>query len=215
MNDMARSTQGDVRFWDRIADKYFRSPIAAPDIYEDKLRRTQARMQRDMIVLEFGCGTGGTAVRHSAHVARYHAIDVSDMMLDHARRQAREAGVRNLHFERADISDYPMPRSEFDMILGLSILHLVRDLDHVLEVVWRGLRPGGTFVSNTACLGERMGWFRYVAPIGRALGRVPFVRVMTEDWLISRMEAHGFEIEERWQPGKSLAVFVVARKPES
>lgn len=47
-----------IRFWDRIAEKYAKQPIANPEAYEEKLRLTRRRLTPDSSVLEFGCGTG-------------------------------------------------------------------------------------------------------------------------------------------------------------
>ena len=55
-------------FWDRIAPKYSRQPIADPESYARKLAATQALMQPDMAVLELGCGTGSTALEHAERV---------------------------------------------------------------------------------------------------------------------------------------------------
>ena len=46
------------RFWDRMADRYVRSPIADEDAYRTKLAVTQGYFRPDMEVLEFGSGSG-------------------------------------------------------------------------------------------------------------------------------------------------------------
>jgi hypothetical protein len=79
--------------------------------------------------------------------------------------------------------------------------------------VWRLLKPGGVFVSSTACLGDSMRWFKLIAPLGRRLGVMPFVAVFTSDELEACLEQATFQIVHRWQPGKGKAVFLIARKP--
>lgn len=201
-------------FWDRVAAKYFKQPIADEAAYQEKLRRTRTYLNEDSTVFEFGCGTGGTAIAHAPYVSHVLATDISPKMLEIARRQAADEGVRNVVFECADIAEYPSPAKPFDAVLGMSILHLVEDLDAVISKVSAMLAPGGVFVSSTACLGDRMAWFKLIAPIGRALGRFPYVKVMKADDLVASLEANGFEIEERWRPndGKAHAVFIIARK---
>ena len=53
------------RFWDKIAVKYSRRPIADEASYQKKLEKSQAYFRPDTEVLEFGCGTGGTAIIHA------------------------------------------------------------------------------------------------------------------------------------------------------
>ncbi|MAN77146.1 class I SAM-dependent methyltransferase [Pelagibacterium flavum] len=201
------------RFWDKTADKYARLPITHEDDYETKLRVTQGYLRPDMRLLEFGCGTGGTAIAHAPHVAHILAIDFSERMLEKARQRAHEAEVTNITFERADITTLPLPDQPYDMVLGLSILHLLKDPDAVIARVYRMLRPGGYFVSSTACLGDTMGYFKVLAPIGRALGLLPILKVMSTDEVIAKIKRPGFEIAHRWKPGPDRALFVVARKP--
>ncbi len=203
----------DHKIWDRYAAGYFKRPIANPEVYEEKLRMTREHLKPDMDVLEFGCGTGGTAIRHSPHVHHIQAVDISEAMLDIGRQQVEEDGIKNVWFERADIAEYEASPESYDAVLGLSILHLLEDPAETIASVYRWLKPGGMFVSSTACLGDKMGWFRYVAPVGRALGRIPYVNVFKADYLVDELAAAGFLIETHWQPEGSMGVFVIARKP--
>ena len=100
-------------------------------------------------------------------------------------------------------------------MLGLSILHLLDDRESAIAKVHDMLKPGGVFVSSTACLGDTMKWFRFVGPIGNALGLIPKVSVFSQDELLESIVDAGFEIDHLWRPTKGGAVFVVARKPEA
>lgn len=212
---MERDMDGTTRFWDRIAEKYARQPIADEEAYQRKLEITRRYLQPDTKVLEFGCGTGSTALLHAPHVKHIDALDISKGMLDIARRKAAAAGVSNVTFTQADINDFDAPPTSFDVILGLSILHLLADRDAAIAKAHALLKPGGAFVTSTACLGDTMGYFKLIAPLGRVVGLLPLVRVFKQKDLIASLTAAGFVIEEEWRPDKSLAVFVVARKPEA
>ena len=59
--------------------------------------------------------------------AHIEAMDISEPMLEIARRQAAEQGIENVDFKRGDIADFDTAPQSYDAILGLSILHLVRD----------------------------------------------------------------------------------------
>ncbi len=100
-----------------------------------------------------------------------------------------------------------------DMVLGLSILHLLENKAEVMAKVHRMLKPGGVFVTSTACLGDTMKFFKVIGPIGRFLRLIPLVRVFTEQELIDSFTAAGFDIDYQWRPDKGQAVFVVAKKP--
>jgi ubiquinone/menaquinone biosynthesis C-methylase UbiE len=202
---------GEDRFWDRLAERYARQPIADEAAYQRKLQITRDYLRPDMDVLEFGCGTGGTAILHAPRVHHITAIDFSEAMLAIARAKTAEAGVTNVSFERTDIAHFEAHDGRFDVVLGLSILHLLADKDAVIAKVFRLLKPGGVFISSTSCIGDTMGAFKFIAPIGKAVGLLPQLDVMTSTELVASLTGAGFAIEQQWQPGRGAAVFIVAR----
>lgn len=207
---MDRST----RFWDRTAERYAKSPIRDEASYRERLERTREYLRPDMEVLELGCGTGTVALEHAPHVKHVHGVDLSSKMIEIARRKAAEAGASNVTFARSSVEELADDR-RFHAVLALNVLHLVVDRDAVLKKALGMLEPGGVFVSNTACLGDRMRFLALVAPLGRMLGLLPRVAVFTRAELETSLVAAGFEILDRWSPDKGPSFFVVARKPAS
>jgi len=203
----------NVRFWDRVSAKYAAQPIADEESYAYKLEKTRACLSPEDEVFEFGCGTGGTAILHAPHVRHILATDISGEMLDIARQRARDAGVGNVTFEQVGIEDFDSAPGRFDAVLGLSILHLLADRGAAIAKVRSMLKPGGVFVSSTACLGDAMWFMAPIIPIARLLGFFPQVKVFTVKQLVRSLRRAGFEIEHQWQPGKTKGVFIIARKP--
>lgn len=202
-----------IRFWDRIAPKYARTPIADEAAYQTKLEITRGYFRPDMELLEFGCGTGGTAIAHAPHVRHVTATDFSRTMLDLAEERARIAGVQNVTFREADINTFSAPDNSYDMILALSLLHLLKYPERAIGRIRDMLKPGGYFVSSTGCLGDTMKFMKFIAPVGKALGRLPQISVFTEDELLAMLDNQGFAIQRHWHPGRDAAVFIVAQKP--
>ncbi len=202
-----------AKFWDWIAERYARSPIADEASYKKKLQITQEYLRPGMEVLEFGCGTGSTALIHAPHVKHIHAIDISSKMIEIARGKADAGRAGNITFDQSSLDDFDAPDRSFDAVLGMSILHLLENKDAAISKVYRLLKPGGIFVSSTACISDWMKWFKAVAPIGKLSGHLPLVKVFTSEELVASLVNAGFEIDHRWQPGRSKAVFIVARRP--
>lgn len=203
------------RFWDKVADRYSRRPIADEASYKTKLEKSQSYFRPDMELLEFGCGTGSTAIIHAPHVKRIQAIDISPKMIEIAKDKARTARVQNVDFEVQTIENFAAPDESFDAILGLSILHLVKDKDAVLKKVFRLLKPGGVFISSTVCVSDLAMLIGYVIPVMQFFGLAPFVVLFSREELQESIEAAGFKIDYDWRPGRKKAVFVVAKKPGS
>ena len=204
--------QPDSRFYDRIAERYAKKPIADEAAYQQKLRITRQYLRPDMAVLEFGCGTGSTAIAQAPFVKHILAIDFSAAMIDIARRKAAATDVKNVTFEQADIDDFEAPDQSFDAVMGHSVLHLLDDRDATIAKVYRLLKPGGVFVSSTTCVGDTLKIFKLIGPIGRRLGLLPLLRVFTTKDLTDSLTAAGFDIGHQWQPARGKAVFIVARK---
>ena len=205
-------SDGAAAFWDKLADRYAAQPVRDQAAYETKLRKTQEYLEPHMSVLEFGCGTGTTAITHAPHVAHILATDASSRMLEIAQQRANEAGVTNVDFNVTTIEGLTAPPGAFDAVLALNILHLVEDVDAVLAKTRELLKPGGLFVSSTVCLADGMGWLRLILPILRLIGRAPDVRFLKAEDFVARVERAGFEIEHRWQPGgRMVSLFLIAR----
>lgn len=203
-----------AKFWDRMAERYSKRPIADEAAYERKLQITREYFRPDMEVLEFGCGTGSTAVTHAPYVKHIKAIDTSSNMIEIARAKADARKIDNVTFERSAIDELSVADQTLDAVLGLNVLHLLEDKDAVISKVYRMLKPGGIFVTSTACLGDSLKFFRVIAPIGQFLGLMPLVKVFSSRELQDSLTGAGFEIAYQWQPGKYKAVFIVAKKAE-
>lgn len=202
----------DKHFWDKIADKYNRQKIANQEVYERKVQLTQAFLNTDMQVMEFGCGTGSTAILHAPFVNHYLATDISGNMIAHGRRKAIEAGVTNLTFEETSIEALANEGRTFDAVLGLNVIHLCRDPRAVIHKVRNLLQPGGVFIQSTACVkdfGPITGMF---IPLMQMMGKAPYVNKFSSEELHEMMDETGFHIVEEFSPGGLSADFLVARR---
>ena len=204
----------DARFWDRIAKRYSRKPVADQQAYETKLAKTNSHLRATDRVLEIGCGTGTTAIHHAPRVAHVRATDISERMIEIARAKAQAAEITNIDFEAISVDKLSAESDSFDAILAHSILHLLPSVSRVLTQLNQMLKPGGLLISSTACIRDFMPLFRYAAPIGRALGVLPRVNVFGEAELERWLAEAGFVVEERWQPKPKSGVYIVARKPD-
>lgn len=199
--------------WNRFAKGYARRPVADPEAYETKLAMTAARLTPDMRLLEVGCGTGTTALKHAGRVAEIDAIDFSSEMIAIAKGKAREAGIENARFRVAALDDLP-EGAGYDAVLAMSVIHLLADPGAGLKRLAGQVRPGGFLFSSTVCIGEMGGFLPRILPMLGWTRLLPKVAPLTKSNLIALHEAAGLEIVEEFQPGPEKAVFLIARKPD-
>jgi ubiquinone/menaquinone biosynthesis C-methylase UbiE len=202
-----------AKFWDRISEGYSKQPIADEAAYQKKLEVTRDYLAPDMELLEFGCGTGSTAILHAPYVKHILAIDISPKMIEIARGKAHAQGVKNVTFEPSTLDEVEVSDESLDAVLGLNILHLVDSREAAIARVYEVIRSGGVFVSSTVCLGDtKWRFLRYVAPVGRLIGLN--LKVFAGNELKDSLAEAGFEIDYEWRTANGLALFLVARKPE-
>jgi ubiquinone/menaquinone biosynthesis C-methylase UbiE len=207
----AQATRRGSRFWDKIADRYAKKPVANEAVYQKKLEISRQYLAPHMTVLELGCGTGSTAIAHAPFVKYIRAIDISSRMVEIAR--AKVGNISNITFEQLASEDLELPDNSLDAVLGLSLLHLLYDKQATINDVYRLLKPGGVFITSTACIGDMMILLKYVLPIGGWLGVIPKLDIFSTPELEQSFRNSGFEIEHKWQPGKGQSVFMILKKP--
>ncbi len=198
-------------FWDKAAPRYAKSPIRDGRSYQKKLTITQSYFRPNWRVLEFGCGTGSTAIIHAPYVTHILATDISSEMLAIAKQKVRESGITNVSFQEGTLDSLELEPESFDAILGLNILHLLEDVEGTLVRTRELLKPGGIFVSSTALVAEIKLHWRLLIPLMQSLGFAPYVNRFTKSELTTLLNRLGFAIECEWQPTRE-SIFLVSKK---
>jgi SAM-dependent methyltransferase len=99
-------------------------------------------------VLDLGSG-GGLDVLLSARrvgpTGRAYGLDMTEEMLELARRNAAAAGAGNVEFLKGEMEVIPLPDASVDVIISNCVINLAADKRRVLAEAARVLRPGGRF----------------------------------------------------------------------
>ncbi|WP_223277664.1 arsenite methyltransferase [Janibacter sp. YB324] len=99
-------------------------------------------------VLDLGSG-GGLDVLLSARrvgpTGTATGLDMTDEMLELARRNQAEAGIANARFVRGRIEAIPLDDASVDVVISNCVINLSADKDAVIREAHRVLRPGGRF----------------------------------------------------------------------
>jgi arsenite methyltransferase len=107
-----------------------------------------AELHAGETVLDLGSG-GGIDVLLSAKrvgsTGKAYGVDMTDEMLELARRNQREAGVENVEFRKGTIEEIPLPDDSVDVVISNCVINLSADKPAVFREAARVLRPGGRF----------------------------------------------------------------------
>lgn len=105
-----------------------------------------AELQRGETVLDLGSGGGIDVLLSARRVGSggfAYGLDMTDEMLELARRNAAEAGASNVEFLKGRIESIPLPDSSVDVVVSNCVINLSTDKAAVLGEIARVLRPGG------------------------------------------------------------------------
>jgi arsenite methyltransferase len=98
------------------------------------------------VVLDLGSGGGIDVILSAKRVGptgRAYGLDMTDEMLELARKNAEDAGIANAVFLKGMIEQVPLPDRSVDVVISNCVINLSFDKPAVLQEMARVLRPGG------------------------------------------------------------------------
>jgi arsenite methyltransferase len=107
-----------------------------------------ADLHQGEVVLDLGSGAGADVLISAKRVGstgRAIGIDMTDEMLDLARRNAAEAGFDNVEFRKGYLEQLPLEDESVDVVISNCVINLSGDKPKVLAEAARVLKPGGRF----------------------------------------------------------------------
>ena len=194
------------------------------------------------VVLDLGSGGGIDVLLSARRVGpsgKAYGLDMTDEMLELARRNAAEAGAENVEFLKGDIEAIPLPDASVDVIISNCVINLSGDKERVIREAFRVLKPGGRFaVSDVVVRGEvppeiRRSMELWVGCVAGALEEREFetllreagfedpslepTRIYQAEDARAFLEEAGLDLDDVAEAveGRFMSAFVRARKPVS
>lgn len=128
----------------RQAGGYARSYLGHPDVLRLIVAETDVR--RHDRVLDVATGTGFLALELAGRAGQVVGVDLTEGMLDQARRLQAERGVTGIQFQRAEAESLPFADGTFDLVTCRLAIHHFADPRRPLREMARVCRREGRVV---------------------------------------------------------------------
>jgi arsenite methyltransferase len=144
-------------------------------------------------VLDLGSGAGADVLISAERVGQSGkaiGLDMTDEMLELARRNATEAGAQNVEFVKGHIENVPLADASVDVVISNCVINLSGDKPKVLREAARVLRPGGRFAVSDVIAdpdmdaATRADMVKWTGCIAGALTRDEFAGALTDAGLV-------------------------------
>ena len=95
-------------------------------------------------ILDLGCGIGRNGIQLASYADEVVGYDLSSVAVDRANNTAQQLGITNFV---ACVNNFSNPaHNDFDIVLCVNMLHHADSPQHVLNTIYKVLRPGGQLI---------------------------------------------------------------------
>jgi len=107
-----------------------------------------AQVKEGEVVLDLGSGAGYDLLAAAEKVGPTGyviGVDMTDAMIESARRNAASAGFKNVEVRKGIIENLPVATDSVDWVISNCVVNLSPEKDRVFAEIQRVLKPGGRF----------------------------------------------------------------------
>ncbi|MCC5910536.1 MAG: methyltransferase domain-containing protein [Clostridiaceae bacterium] len=130
-------------------DQWYESKLGRfVDQVETDLAFSMFRPEKDMKVLDIGCGTGNFSIKLAKMGCTVVGVDLSDEMLDIAREKVKQEGL-DIVFHNMDVYDLNFEANQFDAVFSMAAFEFIKEPAKAYKEMYRVLKSEGQLLIGT------------------------------------------------------------------
>lgn len=165
-----------------------------------------AEVQPGQTVLDLGSGTGLdllVAAKKVGPEGKVIGVDMTDAMLEQARKNLDSAGASNVELRKGVIEALPVADGEVDWVISNCVINLSPEKDRVYQEITRVLKPGGVMLISDIVADDlpeeaKASFALYAGCVAGAISEADYQQGLSAAGLtdIEVIERHVYQLEE-------------------
>lgn len=141
-----------MAIFDKFASQYDEWYSEKKGSFVDKVETDLAfkmiKIEKNMKILDIGCGTGNFSIKLAKMGCKVTGIDISDEMLEIAKSKATKQ-MLPIDFIKMDLNDLKFKDNEFDAIISVAAFEFIDDGAKALNEIFRIVKKDGQILVGT------------------------------------------------------------------
>jgi len=208
----------EKKYWDRLGSAgYDQLQEKQWKIYPSLLDKIAGDVDAGNVVLVVATGPGLDALKIAERASKVYAVDISEPMIEKAKKNAEEKEIKNIEFSVEDAYLLPFDNKMFDTVICNSALHNMVNPQKALSEIRRVLKPNGRLIATIVGIGTSFK-FKLVMTIYKFFTAFPVFHKLNLDGSADMVAKSGFTIvnkETIKHPEDRMPIlYIVAEKEE-
>ena len=144
-------------------------------------------------MLDVATGPGLDALKIAERASKVYAIDISEPMIEEAKKKAEEKEIKNIEFSVEDAYTLPFDKEMFDTVICNNALHNMINPHKALSEIRRVLKPNGRLIATIVGIGESPK-FKIALTIYKLVTGFPVFHKLDMDEFANMINGYGFTV---------------------
>lgn len=170
-------------FWSRFAKIYDIAELTNSKAYHEMCEITTRITPFGARVLDCAAGTGELSIAAARKAESVLCTDISEEMLEVARKKAEKSAFNNINFCLANIFRLEDSDETYDVVIAGQILHLLDNPENAVRELYRVTKKGGKILLPCGMTKNLRGFSQALIKVYKAVGFKPSAEYSSKSYV--------------------------------